>query len=74
MFLCRSKHTPSQNGASNRCNGFAPTHLIELRHVVKIYERAAGRFTALQDIDLQVDNSRTGKYWEAARSGWRGAF
>jgi putative ABC transport system ATP-binding protein len=31
------------------------THLIDLQQVVKIYEVAAGTFTALKDIDLQVD-------------------
>jgi putative ABC transport system ATP-binding protein len=30
-------------------------HLIDLQQVVKIYEVAAGTFTALKDIDLQVD-------------------
>jgi ABC-type lipoprotein export system ATPase subunit len=30
--------------------------LIELRNVVKTYESAAGRFTALKGIDLQVDH------------------
>jgi putative ABC transport system ATP-binding protein len=39
-------------------NGFRRNdhkHLIELRHVVKIYESAAGSFTALRDINMQVD-------------------
>lgn len=31
------------------------THLIELRNVVKTYESAAGKFTALKGVDLQVD-------------------
>jgi putative ABC transport system ATP-binding protein len=31
------------------------THLIELRQVVKVYHSAAGSFTALNNIDLQVD-------------------
>src|SRR5689334_22338454 len=31
-----------------------PQHLIELRHVVKIYQSAAGSFTALKNIDLQI--------------------
>jgi ABC-type lipoprotein export system ATPase subunit len=31
-------------------------NLIELRRVVKIYESAAGRFTALRNVDLQVDH------------------
>jgi putative ABC transport system ATP-binding protein len=31
------------------------SHLIELRHVVKTFQTAAGTFTALKGIDLQVD-------------------
>lgn len=31
------------------------THLIELRQVLKIYETAAGKFTALDHVDLRVD-------------------
>jgi putative ABC transport system ATP-binding protein len=31
-----------------------PTHLIDLRHVVKTYANGAGSFTALRSIDLQV--------------------
>jgi putative ABC transport system ATP-binding protein len=45
--------SPKRNGAITagaRPNG----HLIDLRQVVKTYESAAGAFTALKDIDLQV--------------------
>jgi ABC-type lipoprotein export system ATPase subunit len=31
-------------------------NLIELRRVVKVYESVAGRFTALKDVDLEVDH------------------
>jgi len=39
-------------------NGFyrhSSKYLIELRHVVKTYESGAGKFTALRDINIQVD-------------------
>ncbi len=42
------KSNPTQ--VSNGHNGY----LIELRQVVKTYESAAGKFTALKGIDLQV--------------------
>jgi putative ABC transport system ATP-binding protein len=45
--------SPKRNGtitAGARPNG----HLIDLRQVVKTYESAAGAFTALRNIDLQV--------------------
>ncbi len=31
-------------------------HLIDLRHVVKEYESAAGRFLALRSVDVQIDS------------------
>lgn len=31
------------------------THLIEIRNVAKVYESAAGKFTALKGVDLMVD-------------------
>jgi ABC-type lipoprotein export system ATPase subunit len=47
------------NGSSNgRANGRyrnGNDHLIDLRQVAKIYETDAGAFTALKDVDLQVD-------------------
>jgi putative ABC transport system ATP-binding protein len=39
---------------SNRTTYPSGTHLIELRQVVKTFESAAGSFTALKHIDLQV--------------------
>ncbi len=44
--------SPGSNGAST---GTGRTHLIELRQVLKVYQSAAGPFTALKDVDLQVD-------------------
>jgi putative ABC transport system ATP-binding protein len=43
-------HPPVETRAEYRTNG----ELIDLRHVVKTYESAAGTFTALQGVDLQV--------------------
>jgi putative ABC transport system ATP-binding protein len=40
-------------GASGYRNG--NRHLVELRQVVKTFETAAGTFTALKGIDLQID-------------------
>jgi putative ABC transport system ATP-binding protein len=34
---------------------FEDKHLIDLRQVVKAYETPAGLFTALKNVDLQVD-------------------
>jgi putative ABC transport system ATP-binding protein len=43
--------TGSSNGAENKTN----LRLIELRQVVKTFQTAAGDFTALEGIDLQVN-------------------
>jgi len=43
------------NGASNGRYRNGNEHLIELQKVVKTYETEAGDFTALKDIDLEVD-------------------
>ncbi len=40
---------------SGPLNGPFNGHLIELRRVVKVYENAAGSFTALKGIDLYVN-------------------
>lgn len=42
---------PNESGSYQHGN----THLIELRQVLKIYETAAGKFTALDHVDLRVD-------------------
>ena len=41
--------------ATGASGGNGGQHLIDLRGVVKTYQTAAGGFTALKDIDLQVD-------------------
>jgi len=42
---------PATNGRYRNGNG----HLIELQQVVKTYRSAAGDFTALKNVDLQID-------------------
>ena len=51
-WLKRSRSTASAGNGAPRSD---PTHLIELRRVVKTYTSGAGAFTALKGIDLQVD-------------------
>ena len=47
----------SRNQAKVREEAFAvrENHLIELRHVTKAYDAAAGKFLALKEVDMQVD-------------------
>lgn len=47
----RRRKTEAANGRYRHGND----HLIDLRRVVKTYESAAGTFTALKGIDLQID-------------------
>jgi len=49
MFTLKQNKTPTNDP---RANG--NSHLIDLRQVVKTYESAAGKFTALKAIDLQI--------------------
>jgi len=42
-------HQPNSSGTADN------VHLIQLRQVKKIYTSAAGAFTALKDIDLEID-------------------
>ncbi len=49
------KRKKSSNNASNGHNQNGSQHLIELRDVSKVYQTAAGNFTALKSVDLQVD-------------------
>ncbi len=49
------KRNRNNNGTSNGYYQNGNAHLIELRQVVKDYETAAGTFTALKSVDLQVD-------------------
>jgi len=49
------KRKKSSDNASNGRYQNGNERLIELRDVSKIYETAAGNFTALEDVDIQVD-------------------
>jgi putative ABC transport system ATP-binding protein len=51
MFERWLKRERATNGSYRHGNA----HLIELRSVVKTYQSAAGSFTALKSVDLQVD-------------------
>ena len=55
MFERWLKRTGKPNGASNGRYRNGNTHLIDLHRVVKTYQSAAGSFTALKEVDLQVD-------------------
>jgi putative ABC transport system ATP-binding protein len=53
-----SSFTGKKNGKSRAQNGVyahGNDHLLELHGVVKVYQTAAGGFTALNKIDLQID-------------------
>src|SRR5437667_348685 len=49
-FLRRTAAQAARNGGYRNGND----HLIELRDVLKVYETAAGKFTALKSIDLEI--------------------
>lgn len=55
------KHLARPNGATGRRQSqgdslaFEHRYLIDLRQIVKVYETPAGLFTALKNVDLQVD-------------------
>jgi putative ABC transport system ATP-binding protein len=51
MYSLKHKRTAALKNKIGRENG----HLIDLARLVKIYESAAGKFTALNGVDLQVD-------------------
>ncbi len=55
MFDRWLKRIGKPNGASNGRYRNGNTHLIDLHQVVKTYQSAAGSFTALKAVDLQVD-------------------
>lgn len=46
------RRNKSENGGSHQAGS---DHLIELRNVTKVFETAAGAFTALKSVDLKVD-------------------
>ena len=54
MFNWLKRNNQKNKDANGRYQN-GNEHLIDLQQVVKIYEVAAGTFTALKDIDLQVD-------------------
>jgi ABC-type lipoprotein export system ATPase subunit len=55
MFERWLKRNGKPNGASNGRYRNGNTHLIDLHQVVKTYQSTAGSFTALKEVDLQVD-------------------
>src|SRR5687768_17635235 len=47
-----------RNGTGGSANGQyhqGNAHLIDMRQIIKTYQSAAGTFTALRSVDLQVD-------------------
>lgn len=56
MFGWFKRNKKPDNNSNGRYK-FGNDHLIELRHVTKTYEGAAGTFVALKDVNLRVDNS-----------------
>jgi len=50
MVAARHGHIGGANGSYRHGND----HLIELRAVLKVYESAAGTFTALKSVDLEI--------------------
>src|SRR5262245_3044135 len=55
MFERWLKRTARPNGASNGHYRHGNEHLIDMRQIVKTYQSAAGSFTALKGVDLQID-------------------
>src|SRR6266487_4675417 len=55
MFERWLKRNAKPNGATNGRYRHGNAHLIDLRRAVKTYQSAAGSFTALKAVDLQVD-------------------
>ncbi len=56
MLGSQSRKNGLSNGKSGGHYRHGNDHLIELHDVVKTYRSAAGEFTALKDIDLEVDH------------------
>jgi putative ABC transport system ATP-binding protein len=52
MFGLSRKHQPTTGNGRYR---YGNEHLIDVHQVVKVYESAAGKFTALKGVDLHVD-------------------
>src|SRR6266496_5427184 len=55
MFERWLKRTARSDGASNGHYRHGNEHLIDMRQIVKTYQSAAGSFTALKSVDLQID-------------------
>ncbi len=55
MFERWLKRTARSDGASNGHYRHGNEHLIDMRRIVKTYQSAAGSFTALKSVDLQID-------------------
>ncbi len=53
--MLKINFSPSILKAAERSDAYQNSHLVDLRRVVKIYESAAGAFSALKGINLQVD-------------------
>src|SRR4051812_29293145 len=56
MFRTWFSRTQKVNGAANRRS--SNPHLIDLRQVEKTYQSAAGSFTALKRVDLQIERGQ----------------
>jgi ABC-type glutathione transport system ATPase component len=52
--MTRQQTKPRPNDRK-RIDRNGDNHLIDLREVVKTFQTAAGEFTALEDVNLQVD-------------------
>src|SRR6266508_297467 len=55
MFERWLKRTARSDGASDGHYRHGNEHLIDMRRIVKTYQSAAGSFTALKSVDLQID-------------------
>src|SRR5690349_10531970 len=55
MFGKWLRRAGSSNHAANSIERLTSSHLIELRDVPKVYESAAGQFTALKSVDLVIE-------------------
>jgi ABC-type lipoprotein export system ATPase subunit len=55
MFGSWFRRRSSANRAANGSYSHGSHHLIELRDVLKVYQSAAGTFTALKSVDLEID-------------------
>ena len=54
MFSRWLRRGEATSGVANGSYRHGNDHLIELRDVLKVYESAAGTFTALKSVDLEI--------------------